>query len=1483
MVAFVAVVLVGAYGVAVIALPRSGHVKMARSGVVGHHAARVGLPVAAEGPLSRILARDDPSYRAVATANGLVLRNRVQGLRAWFGRRAVVVRAGGSWLGLRLAAYGYGGRLRAAGAALPRAQANRVVYRRGGLAEWYANVPLGLEQGFTVASRPAGGAAGGLALSLALSGDLRASLRSGAVIFSGRGVSLAYQGLVASDARGRQLPARIELRGDRLLLRIDDRGARYPLRVDPTFVERARLTGAQALDENAFAVDGNTIAVGSFRKVDRPDGDPGFFEGVVYVFVRPAGGWAGAQSPQAELRLPGTGALAVTGRPVMEATTPPSGVVPTTVAFSGDTVLALTGEGTQFEEYVASNRLGIRGHHVPGGAVYAFVRPAGGWNGVQTPQGKLTAPDRGGHIRSMATAGSSTVMAGAPDAPGGGAVYVFLRPAGGWNGDPTPQGKLIASDGGGDLGRSVAMSGSLMVVAGAPGAPGGGAVYLFVYPFFSPTGWRGDHIEQAKLTASDGGGELGLSVAISGNTVVAGAPYSNGEKYREKGGAYVWVRPAGGWHGVLAQQAKLTTINCHNFGPEGGGDIPFVVCPDTGRSVSVQGDTIMVRTPRAIPIWKANRGYGCAASCALIGWRQAVYVFLRPAGGWHGDLTPRESLTGGGPTVFGDTVVIGSDGGLTVFAQLAFTTTAMSCSPDNVVVGHPSKCTVTVTDDQPTGATTPTGKVSFATRSCPSCSQSGGPGLSPSECTLSGTGASASCSVIYTPESLAVPCVVCTNQERGLHTVTAAYGGDPTHGTSGAWMRVTVRQNPTETRVGCSPERVAVGEPSTCTATVTDNTTSPSTPTGAVEFASTGEGSFSASSCALSGIRGSPRQRCAVTYTPDAVGTGSRTITATYRGDAAHTGGSHSAALTVTERSTSTRVGCSPDAVAVGQPATCSATVADTARGTPRTPAGAVHFASSGAGTFSDHSCTLADAGPGEARCAVTYTSGPPGAATRAEEIKATYTSESPHTLGSTGTTALTVNERSTSTSVSCSPNRVAVGQPADCSATVTDIAGDAVSAPTGTVHFASSGAGSFSADRCSLTHAGPGEARCSVTYTSGPPGAPTRAETITASYSSAFPHTHAGSTGRGALTVNERSTSTSLSCSPDRVAVGQPADCSATVTDTAGDAVSTPTGAVHFTSSGAGSFSADRCSLTHTRPGVARCSVTYTSGPPGAPTRAETITASYSSGSPHTHAGSTDNTTLTVDQRATATSVSCSPDRVAVGQPSTCSATVTDTAGEHASTPAGTIEFASNGAGSFHDHRCTLAGTGAAASCAVTYAPGSVGTGSHTITATFNGDATHAGSAGNTNLHVTPSPPRTSPPGTSPPGTSPPRTSPPRCTIKPDARVSAAVRGKARLKGVLKVSLRCDQTARVSLRGSIVAILQVKSGKRTRKTFRIAAVRVSITGGKARSLTVRLPKAAIQALKAHAREAVTFTLLATNSNGSRTSTAKIKQLRLAR
>ena len=133
---------------------------------------------------------------------------------------------------MTLSAFGYGSALEPVGSALPRASANRVSYAHGALTEWYANGPLGIEQGFDVAARPTA-AAGPLTLSLALSGNLAAHLRNGSVLLTGRGTTLRYGNLYATDARGRVLRSWLQPVNGHVLIRVADRGASYPLHIDP--------------------------------------------------------------------------------------------------------------------------------------------------------------------------------------------------------------------------------------------------------------------------------------------------------------------------------------------------------------------------------------------------------------------------------------------------------------------------------------------------------------------------------------------------------------------------------------------------------------------------------------------------------------------------------------------------------------------------------------------------------------------------------------------------------------------------------------------------------------------------------------------------------------------------------------------------------------------------------------------------------------------------------------------------------------------------------------------------------------------------------------------------------------------------------------------------------------------------------------------------------------------------------------------------
>src|SRR6202034_2062571 len=95
--------------------------------------------------------------------------------------------------------------------------ADRVSYTRGSLREWWTNGPLGLEQSFEISRRPAG--SGALTLSLAVPASAR--LDHGALLLPG---GLRYAGVHATDARGRALPAWLQLRDGRALVRVNDRG-----------------------------------------------------------------------------------------------------------------------------------------------------------------------------------------------------------------------------------------------------------------------------------------------------------------------------------------------------------------------------------------------------------------------------------------------------------------------------------------------------------------------------------------------------------------------------------------------------------------------------------------------------------------------------------------------------------------------------------------------------------------------------------------------------------------------------------------------------------------------------------------------------------------------------------------------------------------------------------------------------------------------------------------------------------------------------------------------------------------------------------------------------------------------------------------------------------------------------------------------------------------------------------------------------------
>jgi len=143
---------------------------------------------------------------------------------------------------------------------------------------------------------------------------------------------------------------------------------------------------------------------------------------------------------------------------------------------------------------------------------------------------------------------------------------------------------LTSSDGAflDEMGMSVAMTNNTIVVGcpfcGLSGILTPGAAYVYTEP---TNGWV-DSTQSAKLTSSDGvaGDELGFSVAVSGNIIVAGAPLKNIVNNAMQGEAYVYIHSGTTWHDA--------TENIHLIASDGQKFDSF------GQSVGIGGATAIV-------------------------------------------------------------------------------------------------------------------------------------------------------------------------------------------------------------------------------------------------------------------------------------------------------------------------------------------------------------------------------------------------------------------------------------------------------------------------------------------------------------------------------------------------------------------------------------------------------------------------------------------------------------------------------------------------------------------------------------------------------------------------------------------------------------------------------------------------------------------------------------------------------------------------
>ena len=257
---------------------------------------------------------------------------------------------------------------------------------------------------------------------------------------------------------------------------------------------------------NSVAISGDTVVVGAYR-----DDYNSSSSGSAYIFERDKGGndnWGEAKK-----------LLASDGRPRDN--------FGRSVSISGSTLV-----------------IGARGIYYSYESAYIFERDQGGTNNWGEVKKLLTKPNNGFGY-SVAISGSTVVIGADDDDDNGdssGSVYIFEQDKGGTNNWGKVK-KILASDGadGDNLGLHVAISGSTVVVSAIFDDDHGrtsGSAYMFERDEGGINNWG----EVKKLLASDGaaGDFFGVSVAISGDTVVIGASLDDNDNGEISGSVYIY-------------------------------------------------------------------------------------------------------------------------------------------------------------------------------------------------------------------------------------------------------------------------------------------------------------------------------------------------------------------------------------------------------------------------------------------------------------------------------------------------------------------------------------------------------------------------------------------------------------------------------------------------------------------------------------------------------------------------------------------------------------------------------------------------------------------------------------------------------------------------------------------------------------------------------------------------------------------------------
>jgi large repetitive protein len=572
----------------------------------------------------------------------------------------------------------------------------------------------------------------------------------------------------------------------------------------------------------------------------------------------------------------------------------------------------------------------------------------------------------------------------------------------------------------------------------------------------------------------------------------------------------------------------------------------------------------------------------------------------------------------------------------------------------------------------------------------------------------------------------------------GTYPVTATYSGDATHLGSTDTTSFAVTKQTTSFTAGALPSSLQYGNPTTL-----GENGLPTDATGTVTFTSGG--------VTLCTLNLATDTTCVTSASLDPA---HYPVTATYSGDANHTGSSDTTAFDVVTAPAPFTATATPGSVAYGNAVTLKAT---------SLPVGAT-----GTVTFTSGTTTL---------CSVNLTSGTSCLTSASLDpavfpVLATYSGDVDYS-SATDTTSFTVTHQPTALAVSATPatvtygtavSLVEAGLPAAATGTVTldwgsaatctVTLGSATSCSTPatldpatypvTGHYsgdadyaASSATSSFvvtkapssvvaSASPASVAYGTadtlketglPADATGSVTFTSGGTtlctvalGGPNTCATsnvlpagvypVTATYAGDSHYT--GSTDTATFTVHRAATAITASAAPASVVFGNPD------TLTAGNLPTAATGTVTFAHAGT-------TLCVATIPAVS-CATSTTLG-----TGSYSVDATYSGDS--NFAGSSATTSFAVTTAGTALTVGATPSTTTHGNP------ITLTTGGLPADATGTVTFTSGGS-----TLCTV-NVGVTSTCSTS---ATLAVGGYPVTGTYSGDANHGGSSDTTSFSIT-------------------------------------------------------------------------------------------------------------------------------------------------